>query len=136
MAELKTKATNQSVEDFLQTVDPPQKRDDSFKILELMKKLSGFPPKMWGDSIIGFGDYHYQYASGREGDWFQIGFSPRKQNFSIYLMSCNAPEELADELKRLGKHKTGKGCLYFNKLADIDWHVLAEMIQKSLNKMK
>lgn len=136
MAELKTKATNQSVEAFLQTVEPKLKRDDSFKLLELMKKLSGFPPKMWGDSIVGFGNYHYKYASGREGDWFQVGFSPRKQNFSVYLMSCDAQKDLSDELKRLGKHKTGKGCLYFNKLADIDWHVLEEMIQKSLDKMK
>ncbi|RKD86325.1 DUF1801 domain-containing protein [Mangrovibacterium diazotrophicum] len=132
MAELKTKANDQSVEAFLQKVEPTKKRDDSFKLLEMMKRLSGLEPTMWGESIVGFGTYHYKYASGREGNWFQIGFSPRKQNFSVYLMSCDAANDLSDELERLGKHKTGKACLYFNKLADIDTSVLEEMIVKAL----
>jgi len=132
MAELKTKANDQSVEAFLQKVEPPQKRDESFKLVEMMKRLSGLEPTMWGESIVGFGTYHYKYASGREGEWFRIGFSPRKQNFSVYLMSCDLANDLSDELQRLGKHKTGKACLYFNKLADIDTSVLEEMIVKAL----
>ena len=135
MAELKAKANNQSVEAFLQTIEPAQKREDCFKILEMMKRLSGFNPTMWGNSIVGFGSYHYHYASGREGDWFQLGFSPHKQNFSVFLMSCDITKDLSNELQRLGKHKTGKGCLYFNKLADIDQTVLEEMITKVLRRL-
>ena len=101
-----------------------------------MKRLSGLEPTMWGDSIVGFGSYHYKYASGREGDWFRIGFSQRKQNFSVYLMSCDTTKDLFNELQRLGKHKTGKGCLYFNKLTDIDTSVLEEMIVKTLKKLE
>lgn len=135
MAELKTKANDQSVEEFLKAITPAQKQADSFDLLEMMKRLSGFEPTMWGDSIVGFGNYHYKYASGREGDWFRIGFSPRKQNFSIYLMSCDAEKDLSAELQRLEKHKTGKGCLYINKLADIDTSVLEQMIVKALNSL-
>ena len=91
---------------------------------------------MWGDSIIGFGDYHYKYASGREGDWFLTGFSPRKQNFSVYLMSCENEKQLNDLFARLGKHKTGRSCLYFNKLADINIEVLEELIIQSITDLK
>ncbi len=136
MAELKTKANNQSVADFLNQIEPEQKRRDSWQILQLMASLSGEEPQMWGDSIVGLGNYHYKYASGREGDWFQIGFSPRKQNISIYLMACDAASDLAEELARLGKHKTGKSCLYINKLEDIDLDVFKEMIIKSLDRIR
>lgn len=136
MAELKTKPNEQSVVDFLNAVEPEQKRSDALILLELMQRLSAENPVMWGGSIVGFGTYRYRYASGREGDWFRIGFSPRKQNFSLYLSFCDAENEMVDELERLGKHKTGKGCIYFNKLADIQIPVLEEMIQKALKKTK
>ncbi len=128
MAELKTKKNELSVEDFINTIDQDGKRKDAFEILEMMKKITGEEPRMWGTSIIGFGDLHYKYASGREGDWFKVGFSPRKAKISMYISGCDVSihEEM---LTRLGKHKTGKGCLYINKLADIDTDVLKEMIK-------
>jgi hypothetical protein len=133
MAELKTKKTAQSVEAFLNKITDKQKREDSLAILEMLKKATGEKPKMWGESIIGFGDYHYKYASGREGDWFRAGFSPRKQNLTLYLgLDVVGPN--ADLIKKLGKHKTGKGCLYINKLADIDTKVLREMIKRAVSK--
>lgn len=129
MAELKTKKNNASVEDFINAVESEQKRKDAFEILEMMKKITKEKPKMWGSSIIGFGDVRYKYASGREGDWFKVGFSPRKANISLYLMGCNISK--ADSiLGRLGKYKTGKGCLYINKLVDIDKDVLKELIKE------
>ena len=130
MAELKTKQNEQSVTDFLQAVPDERKRDDSFAILELMKEVTGQEPKMWGDSIIGFGNYHYKYATGREGDWFLTGFSPRKQNLTLYIMS--GFDEYDELLKKLGKYKTGKACLYINKLADVEISVIKELIQKSV----
>jgi hypothetical protein len=134
MAENKTKPTSESVLDFLNSVKDEEKRKDSFVILELMKKASGEVPKMWGTSLIGFGDVHITSASGREVDWFRIGFSPRKANFSLYL-SFNIKEHV-EALNKLGKHKTGMGCLYINKLADIDMKVLKELINTSLKKKK
>src|SRR3990172_5009026 len=134
MAELKTKQTKASVEKFLNSVKDEKKREDSFKILELMKKITKEEPKMWGPSIIGFGNYHYKYASGREGDWFLTGFSPRKQNLTLYIMSYL--EKHKDLIKKLGKHKTGKGCLYINKLVDVDMNVLKELITASVKKHK
>ncbi len=136
MAELKTKPNSANINDFLSKVENEQKRADSYKILELMKKVTGEEPIMWGNSIIGFGNYHYKYASGREGDWFLTGFSPRKQNFSIYLMSCENEKKLNDLFAKLGKHKTGKSCLYFNKLADIDIRVLEKLIRQSVEDLK
>lgn len=131
LAEIKTKVTSASVEDFINTVPDEQKRKDSFAILELMKKATGADPKMWGGSIIGFGNKRYKSpATGREVDWLLIGFSPRKANLSLYL-TVNLKEHEA-ALKKLGKHKTGVGCLYINKLADIDIKVLKEMINASL----
>ena len=128
-AENKTKPTGKSVTEFLNQVEHEQKRADSFAILEMMKAQTGLEPKMWGDSIIGFGDYRYKYASGREGDWFLVGFSPRKQNLTLYIMAgINQYPEL---LKKLGKHKTSKACLYINKLADVDTSVLEDIIKKS-----
>lgn len=129
MAENKTQKTKLSVEDFINSVDHEGKRKDAFEILEIMKTITKEEPKMWGASIIGFGDVHYKYASGREGDWFKVGFSPRKANLSLYISGCDVSK--ADEmLGRLGKHKTGKGCLYVNKLTDIDINVLKEMIKE------
>ncbi len=136
MAELKTKPNQTSVDEFLAKVDNEQKRVDSYQILELMKKVTGCEPIMWGDSIIGFGEYHYKYASGREGDWFLTGFSPRKQNFSVYLMSCENDKNLGDLFSKLGKHKVGKSCLYFNKLTDIDINILEQLIHQSVEELK
>ena len=129
MAELKTKPTDQSAEDFLNGLTDENKRRDAFTILELMRKISQAEPKMWGTSIIGFGDYHYKYASGREGDWFQIGFSPRKQDLTLYLMQSF--RQYGDLLVKLGKFKTGKGCLYIRRLSDVDLPALEELIRKS-----
>lgn len=130
MAELKTKPNEQSVTAFLQAVPDERKREDSFAILELMKEVTGQEPKMWGDSIVGFGNYHYKYATGREGDWFVTGFSPRKQNLTLYIMS--GFDEYEALLTQLGKYKTGNACLYINKLADVDREVLKELIEKSV----
>jgi hypothetical protein len=130
MAELKTKPTDQSVDDFLKGVSDERRRQDCYAILEFMKKATGAEPKMWGGSIVGFGAYHYKYASGREGDWFLTGFSPRKQNLTLYIMAGFG--EYDELLAKLGKHKTGKACLYINKLADVDVSVLQELIAKSV----
>ena len=134
MAELKTKLNDASVLDFINAVENEQRKSDAFLVLEMMKKVQGEEPKMWGGSIVGFGLYSYKYASGREGDWMKIGFSPRKQNMSLYLM-CGL-EALQSFLPRLGKHKTGKGCLYINKLTDVDLGVLEEMIEDTLKRME
>ena len=133
MAELKTKPNDQSVEGFLNKVPDEKKRQDSFTILELMKQVTGDKPIMWGDSIIGFGTYKYKYASGRQGEWPVTGFSPRKQNLTIYIMS--GFDEYDDLLTQLGKHSTGKSCLYIKKMEDIDQDVLRELISKSVEHM-
>lgn len=134
MAESKTKPTKQSVEDFLNTIPDEQKRADAFAIVKLMKQATRFEPTMWGSSIVGFGQYHYKYASGREGDSCLVGFSPRKQNFTLYLMLGVA--DYSDLLDKLGKHKTGKGCLYINTLADVDVPTLKELIKRSVQQLK
>jgi len=134
MAELKTKPNKLSVEKFLNSIKDEQKRQDSFAILEMMKKITREDPIMWGPSIVGFGKYHYKYASGREGNWFLTGFSPRKQSFTIYTMTY--VEKHKDLLKKLGKFKTGKGCLYINKLEDVDMNVLKELITTTVKKLK
>jgi len=110
MAENKTKPTDIVVEDFLEGIEDPGKREDSKTISAIMEELTGSRPKMWGELIVGFGEYHYKYASGREGDWFLVGFSPRKQNLTLYIMGYL--EFYSDILEKLGKHKHGKGCLY------------------------
>ncbi|BES63892.1 hypothetical protein SANA_03310 [Gottschalkiaceae bacterium SANA] len=131
MAELKTKMNDGSVEDFLNQVEPVSKREDSYRILKMMEEISGAKPKMWGSSIIGFGQTHYKYASGREGDWFQIGFSPRKQNLTLYVMTgYDKYEEL---LAKLGKYKTGVSCLYLKHLDDVDEKVLREMLKRTVD---
>lgn len=134
MAELKTQPNGQSVEDFLNSVENDTKREDSFTILELMKEETGAEPIMWGDRIVGFGTYHYKYASGRDAEWFLTGFSPRKQNLTLYIMS--GFEEYDDLLGKLGRHSTGKSCLYVKKLEDVDQDVLRELVSKSVEHMK
>jgi hypothetical protein len=134
LAKIKTKPTSSSVEDFINGINDEQKRKDSFLLLEMMKKATGEEPILWSNSIIGFGNKRYKSpATGREVDWFKIGFSPRKANFSLHLILDI--KKYAAELKKLGKHKTGIGCLYINKLEDIDLKVLKGMIDASLNRM-
>jgi hypothetical protein len=130
MSENKTQKTESSVQDFINAVDHEGKRKDAFEILDMMKQVTGEEPKIWGSSIIGFGDIHYKYASGREGDWFKCGFSPRKAKMSIYVGGCDISKQ-QEMLDRLGKHKTGKGCLYINKLADVDMEVLKELTKEA-----
>lgn len=130
MAELKTKKTELSVDDFLNTVTETQKKEDAFSILKLMEKATKSKAKMWGSAIIGFGDKRLKYESGRELDWFIMGFSPRKQNFALYISGTVEKQQAL--LKKLGKYKTSKGCLYINKLAEIDLAILKEIILKGL----
>ena len=133
MAELKTKRNDQSVEAFLGKVEDDKKRADSYAILKLMQQVTGAKPEMWGDSIIGFGSYHYQYASGRAGDWPLTGFSPRVQNLTLYITSGFDRYEAL--LAKLSKYTTGKGCLYIKKLEDIDQEVLKELVRQSVDHM-
>ena len=134
MAELKTKLNDASVTDFLKGIKDGEKRADSFEILKMMQQITKQGPKMWGSSIIGFGNYHYKYESGREGDWFVTGFSPRKQNLTLYVMGGFKLH--TDLLEKLGRHKTGVGCLYINKLEDVDVKVLKELIKHSIKTAK
>lgn len=134
-AEIKTKQGTGSVDDFLLAVADEQKRKDSLVLLEMMKNASGEEAKLWGDSLIGFGKKRYKSpASGREVDWFLVGFAPRKANLSLYLMINHA--EYAALIERLGKHKTSGGCIYVNKLADIDLNALQELIEASVRQHK
>lgn len=133
MAELKTKRNKGDVQAFLNSVPDEKKRQDSFAILELMRQVTGKEPEMWGDSIVGFGSYHYKYKSGREGDWFLTGFSPRKQNITLYIMA--GFDEYDKLLNKLGKHTTGKSCLYVKKIEDVDADVLKELVRQSVEHM-
>ena len=132
--ELKTQVNEASVEGFLNSVEDEQKRAECFEIFKMMKQVTKEEPKMWGASIVGFGSYHYKGASGREGDWFITGFSPRKQNLTLYLNHGFDVHE--DLLKKLGKYKTGMGCLYVKKLDDVDKKVLRELVTESVKRMK
>jgi hypothetical protein len=135
MAAIKTTVNDASVKDFINKVEGDVKRQDSLALLKLFSKVTGEKPKMWGSSIIGFGQYHYKSERSRqEGDWMLTGFSPRKQNLTLYIMQGLTEER--DLLKDLGKHKTGGGCLYVNKLADVDMAVLEKLIRKSFASMK
>jgi hypothetical protein len=129
MAELKTQKNDASVERFLEGVPNEKRRADSHTILELMREVTGEEPAMWGTSIVGFGSYRYRYASGREGEWFVVGFSPRKQSLTLYIMSGFDDYEAL--LVDLGKYRTGKSCLYINKLEDVDLDVLRELVKRS-----
>ena len=130
MAELKTVPTKLSVDRFLKGIKDEQKREDCYQILNIMEKATKSKAKMWGTSIVGFGDLHYVYESGREGDWFITGFSPRKQNLTLYVMG--GFHQFEDLMKKLGRHSTGKGCLYINRMEDVDTRVLKEIITKSV----
>ena len=134
MADLKTVPTKVNVNTFLDGIKDERKRADCYQILELMKRATRSEPKMWGTSIVGFGDLHYKYESGREGDWFIAGFSPRKQNLTLYMMG--GFQQFPDLMERLGKHSTGKGCLYINKLEDVDTKVLKDLITRSVKAAK
>ena len=134
MAEPKTRKNNASVAAFLNAVDDKQKRADAKKVAAMMRDATGSRAKMWGTSIVGFGSYHYKYASGREGDWMLVGFSPRKQNLSLYIMP--GFKSFDGLMAKLGKHKTGKSCLYINKLADVDEKVLNNLIVESVKYMR
>ncbi len=134
MAELKTKENNASAKQFLNTVEDETKRKDSFAIAEMMKKATNEEAKMWGTSIVGFGNYHYKYSSGHEGDMCIVGFSPRKQNISLYL--CGALDKMKGLLEKLGNHKTGVGCLYIKRLSDIDQKILEQIIKESIAGIK
>ena len=133
-AELKTKVNKASVEGFLNKVKDEAVRNDCFEILTMMKQVTKEEPKMWGPSIVGFGSYHYKSKSGREGDWMLTGFSPRKQNLTLYLMG--GFDEQKDLLKKLGKYKTSVGCLYIKKLEDVDKKVLKTLVTASVKRMK
>lgn len=130
MAANKTRANKQSVIEFLNSVTDEQKRKDSFEVLDIMREITGKEPVMWGPSIVGFGTYHYKYESGREGDFLVTGFSPRKQNLTIYIMTGFDKEK--DLMNKLGNFKTGKSCLYVKKLADIDESLLRSLITNSI----
>lgn len=128
--EAKMKETDQSVIEFIETVDSPKKREDAYKLLEIFSEATGYEAKMWGPSIIGFGSYHYKYASGHEGDAPLVGFSPRKAKISLYVTTGDSERDAIVE--KIGKHTSGKACVYINKVADIDVEVLKELINRSI----
>ena len=134
MAELKTKPTQASVKDFLNQIQDKERRDDCFAVAKIMEEITGEKPKMWGPSIVGFGSYHYKYASGHEGDWPISAFSPRKKDLTLYIMmGFNNPPEF---MKQLGKHSTGKSCLYIKRLSDIHIPTLKKLIKWSVKRIK
>ena len=134
MAELKTKENSKNVTAFLNGIENETRKEDAFKLLELIQDITGEMPRMWGTSIIGFGSYHYKYPSGREGDWFISGFSPRKQSLALYL--CFDLNKYTRFLEKLGKHKTGKGCLHIKALDDVDMNVLKDLIREASNSLE
>jgi len=134
MSELKTKVNNASVKDFLNAIESEQVRKDCFEISKMMEGVTQAKPKMWGASIVGFGSYHYVGKSGREGDWMLTGFSPRKQNLTLYLMAGFDSEKKL--LEKLGKYTTSLGCLYVRKLDDVDKKVLKQLVTASVKKLK
>ena len=134
MSDLKTTPNDASVDAYLDSVENAVRRDDSRRVLAMMEKVAGEPPKMWGLSLVGFGSYHFTYASGREGDWPIVAFAPRKQNLALHIMP--GFERYGDLLAKLGKHRTGRSCLYVNKLADIDFAVLEELVRESVSDMR
>lgn len=129
MAELKTKPHQGDVHQFIESIEHPKRKEDSKKLLNIFDEILNEEPVLWGPSIIGFGSYHYKYPTGREGDWFLAGFSPRKQNMTLYIMA--GFENYEELLSKLGKYKTGKSCLYINKLEDVNIDVLKKLIKES-----
>jgi hypothetical protein len=134
MAELKTKPTNESVKDFLNRIPEAERREDCFAVAKMMEEITGEKPKMWGPSIVGFGGYHYKYASGREGDWPMAAFSPRKKDLTVYLMM--GFEKRAELMEKLGKHNHSKSCLYIKRLSDIHVPTLKKLIKVSVKDLK
>ena len=134
MYELKTKENDSSVIEFIETVESPKKKEDAYRLLDIFTETTGYPAKMWGPSIIGFGSYHYKYASGHEGDAPLVGFSPRKAKISLYFATGDPERESL--LKDFGKHTTGKACVYINKLADVDVEVMKAMIKQSIKFLR
>lgn len=132
--ENKTKETKASVEVFLNKVEPEWKKEQAFQLLDMMTELSGSEAKLWGPSLVGFGNYHYKYESGREGDFFRVGFSPRKTALTVYIMP--GFKRFDELMQKLGKYKTGKSCLYIKKLEDVDIQVLKELVVESLKYME
>jgi len=133
MAELKTKPSKRSVREFLQTIDDLQRRQDCGVVAALMRRATGKRAALWGENIVGFGRYHYQHANGQQASWFVTGFSPRKRDLAIYIMPGFS--KYGALMKRLGKHRTGKSCLYVKRLSDIDTTILAELIERSVRDM-
>jgi hypothetical protein len=134
MAELKTKRTEASVTAFLKRVADDTRRQDCLTVLRMMKQATRAEPKMWGSSIVGFGNYHYEYASGREGEWFLTGFAPRKQDLTLYIMA--GVDRYNSLLAKLGKYKTRRSCLYIKRLADVDLTVLRKLVSASVRRMQ
>ncbi|MCY2687049.1 DUF1801 domain-containing protein [Salinimicrobium sp. TH3] len=134
MADLKTKQNEASVTDFLDQIENEQRQSDCREILKMFLEVTGEPAKMWGENMVGFGKYHYKYKSGHEGDWFLTGFSPRKQNLTIYIMT--GFQEYNDILEKLGKYKTSSSCLYVKKLEDINKEILSKLIRRSVEDMR
>ena len=134
MSDLKTRKNDSKVIDFINGVEDKQKRRDCHEVIQIMKEVTGKEPEMWGNSIVGFGSYHYKYESGREGDWFLTGFSPRKEILSLYIMAGFSQYESL--LTDLGKHKTGKSCLYIKRLQDVNLDILREMISSSVQMIE
>jgi hypothetical protein len=134
MAELKTRPTGDDVVAHLQSIEDEQRRADCFALLEMMKRATGAEPVLWGNGIIGFGDYHYRSSSGREGDWFEAGFASRKANIAVHIMP--GIDRYGEILERLGKHKTGVGCVYIKRLSDIDVNVLEELVTTAVGELR
>jgi hypothetical protein len=134
MAELKTKPTQASVKEFLNQISDKERREDCFAIAKMMEEVTGDKPKMWGPSIVGFGTYHYKYASGREGDWPVTGFSPRKKDLTLYIMM--GFEKHPELMEQLGKHSVGKSCLYIKRLSDVHLPTLKKLIKASVKDLK
>jgi hypothetical protein len=134
MAELKTRPTGDDVVAYLESIEDEQRRADCFALLELLQRVTGAEPVLWAGGIIGFGDYHFHYASGREGEWFEAGFASRKANIAVYVMPGLEP--FAEILERLGKHSIGVGCLYIKRLADIDLNVLEELLSSAVHELR
>ncbi len=130
MAELKTQRNNASVTDFINAIPDAQKKKDSKEIIKMLKRVTGKKPEMWGSAIIGFGQYSYTGSNGKTNEWMAIGFSPRKQNLTMYIMPGYTYDSVQEIMKKLGKYKTGKSCLYINKLSDIDMNVLEQLAKK------
>ncbi|MCW4461665.1 DUF1801 domain-containing protein [Sphingomonas sp. BT-65] len=133
MAEIKTKPTEISAAEFIDAVENPIRREEAKAVCAMMERVTGEPPRMWGPSIVGFGSYHYKYDSGHEGTMCRLGFSPRKAQLVLYVLTGAAGED--QQLAKLGKHKTGKSCLYINKLAEVDMAVLEDMVRDTLAYM-